>query len=460
MARYDYDLITIGAGSGGVRASRLAGRYGAKVAVVEELRVGGTCVLRGCVPKKLLVYGSHLRHEIEDMAGYGWSVEGVSHDWGAMIAAKERELDRLHGIYMNLLKGAGNTVLDGRGVVVDPHTVEVAGKRYTAERILVATGGWPTLPDVPGIEHAITSNEALDLTERPRRVAIVGSGFIAVEFAGIFHGFGSETHLIYRADKVLRGFDEDVRTALTAELEKKGINLLPETLPTRIEKADGCYVVHLSDGETLEVDAIMYATGRAPNTKGLGLAEAGVELTANGAVKVDGWSRSSVPSIWAIGDVTDRIQLTPVALAEGQAFAETEFNGNPIRPDHDDVPSAVFSQPPVGTVGLTEAQAREKYGDLDVYVSGFRPMKYTLTHNTERGFMKLIVERSSQRVVGAHMLGVDAPEIIQGVAIAVRMGATKRDFDRTIGIHPTAAEEFVTMREKRPEPQPGQEAAE
>ncbi|GHD61638.1 glutathione-disulfide reductase [Thalassobaculum fulvum] len=460
MARYDYDLITIGAGSGGVRASRLAGRYGAKVAVVEELRVGGTCVLRGCVPKKLLVYGSHLRHEIEDMAGYGWSVEGVSHDWGAMIAAKEKELDRLHGIYMNLLKGAGNTVLDGRGVVVDPHTVAVDGKRYTAERILIATGGWPTLPDVPGIEHAITSNEALDLTERPQRVAIVGSGFIAVEFAGIFHGFGSETHLIYRADKVLRGFDEDVRTALTAELEKKGINLLPETLPTRIEKADGCYVVHLSDGETLEVDAIMYATGRAPNTKGLGLAEAGVELTANGAVKVDEWSRSSVPSIWAIGDVTDRIQLTPVALAEGQAFAETEFNGNPIRPDHDDVPSAVFSQPPVGTVGLTEAQAREKYGDLDVYVSGFRPMKYTLTHNTERGFMKLIVDRGSQRVVGAHMLGVDAPEIIQGVAIAVRMGATKRDFDRTIGIHPTAAEEFVTMREKRPEPQPGQEAAE
>ena len=460
MANHDLDLFVIGGGSGGVRAARMAAQAGAKVAIVESYRYGGTCVIRGCVPKKLLVYGSHFREEVEDMAGYGWSVEGVSHDWGAMIEAKERELDRLHGIYMNLLKGAGNTVLDGRGVVVDPHTVEVAGKRYTAERILVATGGWPTLPDVPGIEHAITSNEALDLKERPQRVAIVGSGFIAVEFAGIFHGFGSETHLIYRADKVLRGFDEDVRTALTTELDKKGINLRPETLPTRIEKADGCYVVYLSDGETLEVDAIMYATGRAPNTKGLGLAEAGVELTANGAVKVDEWSRSSVPSIWAIGDVTDRIQLTPVALAEGQAFAETEFNGNPIKPDHDDVPSAVFSQPPIGTVGLTEAQAREKYGALDVYVSGFRPMKYTLTHNTERGFMKLIVDRDSQRVVGAHMLGVDAPEIIQGVAIAVRMGATKRDFDRTIGIHPTAAEEFVTMREKRPEPQPGQEAAE
>ncbi|MEQ9329788.1 glutathione-disulfide reductase [Thalassobaculum sp.] len=460
MARYDYDLITIGAGSGGVRASRLAGRYGAKVAVVEELRVGGTCVLRGCVPKKLMVYGSHLRHEIEDMAGYGWTVEGVQHDWGAMSAAKDKELDRLHGIYMNLLSGAGNTVLDGRGVVVDPHTVEVAGKRYTAERILVATGGWPTLPDVPGIEHAITSNEALDLKERPRRIAIVGSGFIAVEFAGIFQGFGSETHLVYRADKVLRGFDEDIRTALTVELEKKGLNLLPETLPTRIEKAGDCYLVSLSDGETLEVDAVMYATGRSPNTKGLGLEQAGVELTANGAVKVDAWSRSSVPSIWAIGDVTDRIQLTPVALAEGQAFAETEFNGNPIKPDHDDVPSAVFSQPPVGTVGLTEAKAREKYGELDVYVSGFRPMKYTLTRNTERGFMKLIVDRKSQRVVGAHMLGVDAPEIIQGIGIAVRMGATKRDFDRTIGIHPTAAEEFVTMREKRPEPSPAEAAAE
>ncbi|MEQ8395058.1 glutathione-disulfide reductase [Thalassobaculum sp.] len=453
MARYDYDLITIGAGSGGVRASRLAGRFGAKVAVVEELRVGGTCVLRGCVPKKLLVYGSHFREEVADMAGYGWSVEGVSHDWGAMIAAKDKELDRLHGIYMNLLNGAGNTVLDGRGVVVDPHAVEVEGKRYTAERILIATGGWPSLPDVPGIEHAITSNEALDLPQRPERVAIVGSGFIAVEFAGIFHSFGSTTHLIYRADKVLRGFDEDMRTALTGELKKKGLHQHPETLPTRIEKGGDCYLVHLSDGEVLEVDAVMYATGRSPNTKGIGLESVGVELAANGAVKVDEWSRSSVPSIWAIGDVTDRIQLTPVALAEGQAFAETEFNDNPIRPDHDDVPSAVFSQPPIGTVGLSEEAAAKKYGALDIYVSGFRPMKYTMTGNTERGLMKLVVDRASQRVVGAHMLGVDAPEIIQGVAIAVRMGATKRDFDRTIGIHPTAAEEFVTMREKRPDPE-------
>ncbi len=453
MATYDYDLITIGGGSGGVRASRMAGRYGARVAVVEELRVGGTCVLRGCVPKKQLVYGSHLAHEIEDMRGYGWRVEGLSHDWPSLIAAKEKELDRLHGIYMNLLNGAGNEVIDGRGKVVDPHTVEVAGKHYTAERILIATGGWPSLPDVPGIEHAITSNEALELPERPKRVAVVGSGYIAVEFAGIFHGFGSETHLIFRAPKVLRGFDEDIRNALDHELDKKGLHLHCETLPSRIEKIDTGYLLHLTDGEVLEVDAVMYATGRHPNTSGIGLEEVGVEMTANGAVKVDSYSRSSVPSIWAIGDVTDRIALTPVALAEGSCFAETEFNNNPMTPDHENVASAVFSQPPIGSVGLTEAQARETYGALDVYVSGFRPMKYTLTENTERGLMKLIVDRASQRIVGAHMLGVDSPEIIQGVAIAVKMGATKRDFDRTIGIHPTAAEEFVTMREKRPEPE-------
>lgn len=453
MAQYDYDLITIGGGSGGVRASRLAGRYGAKVTVVEELRVGGTCVLRGCVPKKLLVYGSHLADEIEDMRGYGWSVDGVRHDWKALIAAKEKELDRLHGIYMNLLQGAGNDVLDGRGVVIDPHTVEVADKRYTTERILIATGGWPSLPDVPGIEHAITSNEALELPERPERIAVVGSGYIAVEFAGIFHGYGSDTHLIFRANKVLRGFDEDVREALNLEMEKKGVHLHAETLPSRIEKTDNCLLVHLTDGEILEVDAVMYATGRHPNTTGIGLTEVGVELAANGAIKVDEWSRTSVPSIWAIGDVTDRINLTPVALAEGQAFAETEFNNNPISPDHANVPSAVFSQPPIGSVGLSEADAAEKYGALDVYISGFRPMKYTLTDNTERGMMKLIVDRESQKVVGAHMVGLDSAEIIQGVAIAVKMGATKADFDRTIGIHPTAAEEFVTMREKRPEPE-------
>jgi glutathione reductase (NADPH) len=456
MSQYDYDLITIGAGSGGVRASRMAAKYGAKVAIVEELRVGGTCVLRGCVPKKLMVYGSHMLEEIHDMAGYGWSVEGVSHDWSKLIAAKDAEMDRLNGIYLKLL--AGCDVLDGRGVVVDPHTVEVAGKRYTAERILIATGGWPTLPDIPGMEHAITSNEALDLPQRPEKIVIVGSGYIAVEFAGIFNAYGTETHLVYRADKVLRGFDEDVRTTLNDEMAKKGVHLHPGTLPSKVEKTADGFTVHLNDGGTLEVDQVMAATGRAPNTKGIGLDAVGVELTGNGAVKVDGFSRTNVPSIWAIGDVTDRIQLTPVALAEGMAFTETEFNDNPIQPDHDDVPAAVFSQPPIGTVGLSEEEARAKYGEIDVYISGFRPMKYTLTENPERGMQKLIVDRASQRVVGAHMVGLDAPEIIQGIGIAVRMGATKKDFDRTIGIHPTAAEEFVTMREKRPEPDQAQAA--
>jgi len=459
MSQYDYDLITIGAGSGGVRASRMAGKAGARVAIVEELRVGGTCVLRGCVPKKLLVYGSHFSHEVEDMAGYGWSVEGVSHDWSKLIAAKEKELDRLHGIYQKLLAGGNVEVLDGRGVVVDPHTVEVAGKRYTAERILVATGGWPSLPGgIEGIEHAITSNEALELPKRPDSIVIIGSGYIAVEFAGIFQGYGVETHLVFRADQVLRGFDEDVRTTLTEEMGKKGIHLHAGTLPSRIEKLESGYRVHLTDGSNLEVDQVMAATGRHPNTKGIGLEEVGVELQRNGAIKVDEYSRTNIPSIWAIGDVTDRVQLTPVAIAEAMAFYETEFRDNPVSPDHDDVPAAVFSQPPVGTVGLGEAEAREKYGDVDVYISGFRPMKYTLTDNPERGMQKLIVDARTQRVVGAHMVGLDAPEIIQGIGIAVRMKATKRDFDRTVGIHPTAAEEFVTMREKRPDPEQAQAA--
>ncbi len=453
MTKYDYDLVTIGVGSGGVRASRLAGAYGARVATIEELREGGTCVLRGCVPKKLLVYGSHFPEEVEDAAGYGWSVKGVSHDWAAMIDAKNRELDRLHGIYVKLLENAKVERYHGRGTVVDAHTVAVGDKRLTAERILIAVGGWPTMPPVPGIEHAITSNEALELRTRPGRIVVVGSGYIAVEFAGIFNGFGSEVDLVFRADKVLRGFDEDVRDTLSAEMTKKGINIIANTLPVRIEKTASGVRVHLNNSEVIEADQIMYATGRAPNTKGLGLEEAGVELADNGAVKVNEWSQSSVPSIYAVGDVTDRINLTPVAIAEGRCFAETVYNNNPMSPDHEDVPSAVFSQPPIGSVGLPEHEAREKYGEIDVYVAGFRPMKFTLTENTERGMQKLIVDRASQRVVGAHMVGVDAAEIIQGIGIAVKLKATKADFDATIGIHPTAAEEFVTMREKRPEPQ-------
>jgi len=449
MSEYNYDLITIGAGSGGVRASRLAGGYGAKVAIVEELREGGTCVLRGCVPKKLLVYGSHIQEEVSDAEGYGWTVDGLKHNWEKMIDAKNTELDRLHGIYVNLLNNANVERFHGRGTVVDQHTVSVDGKYITAERILIAVGGWPSTPEIPGIEHTISSNEALDLRQRPDRILVVGSGYIAVEFAGIFNSFGSRVDLVFRADQVLRGFDKDIRSTLTDEMEKKGINIIPETLPEKIEKSEKGFRVYLSNKNNIEVDQVLYATGRSPNTQGLGLAEVGVDLTENGAIKVNEWNQSSVESIYAVGDVTDRINLTPVAIAEGRAFSETLYNNNPMKTDYKDVPSAVFSQPPIGSVGLSEHEAKEAYKDIDVYISGFRPMKYTMTNNTERGLQKLIVDKKTQRVVGAHMIGLDAAEIIQGIGIAVKMNATKADFDATIGIHPTAAEEFVTMRDKR-----------
>ena len=449
MTKYNFDLITIGAGSGGVRASRLAGGYGAKVAIVEELREGGTCVLRGCVPKKLMVYGSHVREEMSDAEGYGWSVNGLQHNWEKMIDAKDTELDRLHGIYVNLLEHSNVKRFHGRGTLVDQHTVSVCGKHITAERILIAVGGWPSTPEIPGIEYAISSNEALDLRERPDRILVVGSGYIAVEFAGIFNSFGSRVDLVFRADQVLRGFDQDIRSTLTDEMTKKGINIIPGALPEKIEKSERGFRVYLSNKKHIDVDQVLYATGRSPNTQGLGLAELGVDLTENGAVKVNEWNQSSVNSIYAVGDVTDRINLTPVAIAEGRAFSETLYNNNPIKTDYNDVPSAVFSQPPIGSVGLAEHEAKEVYNDIDVYVSGFRPMKYTMTSNTERGLQKLIVDRKTQRVVGAHMIGVDAAEIIQGIGIAVKMNATKADFDATIGIHPTAAEEFVTMRDRR-----------
>ena len=449
MSEYNYDLITIGAGSGGVRASRLAGGYGAKVAIVEELREGGTCVLRGCVPKKLLVYGSHIQEELSDAEGYGWTVDGLKHNWEKMIDAKNTELDRLHCIYVNLLKNANVERFHGRGIIVDEHTVSVDGKHITAERILMAVGGWPSTPEIPGIEYVISSNEALDLRERPDRILVVGSGYIAVEFAGIFNSFGSRVDLVFRADQVLRGFDKDIRSTLTDEMTKKGINIISEVLPEKIEKSDAGFRVYLSNKKNIEVDQVLYATGRSPNTQGLGLAEAGVDLTENGAIKVNEWNQSSVESIYAVGDVTDRINLTPVAIAEGRAFSETIYNNNPMKTDYNDVPSAVFSQPPIGSVGLAEHEAKEIYNDIDVYISGFRPMKYTMTNNTERGLQKLIVDRKTQRIVGAHMIGLDAAEIIQGIGIAVKMNATKADFDATIGIHPTAAEEFVTMRDKR-----------
>jgi glutathione reductase (NADPH) len=459
MPRYDFDLFTIGAGSGGVAGTRRAGAYGARTAICEELRVGGTCVLRGCVPKKLLVYGSEFASAFADAPGFGWTVPEATHDWAALIAAKDKELDRLHGIYINVLKNAKVEIIDGRGVVVDPHTVEVNGKSYTAENIMIAVGGWPETPKIPGIEHVISSNEALDLKERPRRIVIVGGGYIAVEFAGIFNGFGSEVVEIIRQPELLRGFDEDLRVYLGGEMRIRGVDIRANTQVARIDKTGRGYTVTTTAGGKIETDCVMYATGRAPNTKRMGLAEVGVEMRENGAIKVDEWQRASVKNIYAVGDVTDRINLTPVAIAEGRAIAETLYNNNPIRMDHHDVPSAVFSQPPIGTVGLTEEQARKQYGEVDIYQARFKPMKNTLSGRDERTFMKLVADAKSDRIVGCHMLGPDAPEIIQGVAIAVKCGATKKQFDATVGIHPSAAEEFVTMRDKYVRP-PEKAAAE
>jgi glutathione reductase (NADPH) len=448
MPRYDFDMITIGAGSGGVASSRRAGSYGARVAICEERRVGGTCVLRGCVPKKLLVYGSQFAEAFADAAGFGWTVPSPSFDWPALIEAKDKEIGRLSQIYINMLKNSGVEIIDGHAALVDPHTVEIAGRAYTAENILIATGSWPETPDIAGIEHVISSNEALDLDELPRRIVIVGGGYIAVEFAGIFAGLGSEVVELIRRDDLLYGFDDDIRVALGQEMRGRGVELHSRTHVARIEKQAAGYSVSTTTGREFTADLVMYATGRAPNTKGLGLGEIGVQTNEDGAVVVDEWQHSNVPNIYAIGDVTDRINLTPVAIAEGRALAETLFNRNPTMMDHENVPSAVFSQPPIGAVGLTEERARRQYGEVDIYVARFKPMKNTLSGREERTLMKLVVDPRSDRVLGCHMLGPDAPEIIQGLAIAVKCGASKKQFDQTVGIHPSAAEEFVTMRDK------------
>lgn len=446
MAKYDFDLFTIGAGSGGVAASRRAGGYGARVAICEERRVGGTCVLRGCVPKKLLVYASHIREELADAAGYGWTIGESSLDWPKMIAAKNAELDRLEGIYQRMLANAGVEVHEGRGVIVDPHTVEVEGRTFTAERILIATGGWPTLPEIPGIEHAITSNEALDLEDVPKRVAIVGGGYIGVEFAGVWNNAGAEVTLLVRGENVLRGFDHDVRETLSEEMRKAGVDLRCNTRVHRIEKSASGLDLRLDRGEHLQVDQVLFATGRHPHSVGLGLEQVGVKTNAHGAIIVDEWSKTTAEGIWAVGDVTTRIALTPVAIADGRAFVETEFRDNPTPVDHGAVPSAVFSQPPVGTVGITEGEARDLgTGPIDVYRAKFRPMKFVLPGRDSKTMMKLIVDRESDRVLGLHMVGPDAPEIVQGFAVALKAGATKKQFDATVGIHPSSAEEFVTM---------------
>jgi glutathione reductase (NADPH) len=450
MPAYDYDLFVIGAGSGGVRASRLAAMTGARVAVAEEYRVGGTCVIRGCVPKKFMVYASEFSNQVKTARGFGWTVPEPTFDWPTFRQANDIEIARLSGIYVTNLQKAGAELIHKRAVLKDAHTVEIVGedRTVTAEKILIATGGRVTVPDLPGIEHAITSNEAFHLDRLPESILVVGGGYIAVEFAGIFAGLGSKVTLLYRGPNILRGFDDDVRSHLTGELERRGIKVVLGCQHEQLEKTDAGIVSTLNNGMAFTTEQVMFATGREPYVEGLGLEAAGVALNERGAVKVDEYSKTSVDSIWAVGDVTDRMNLTPVAIREGAAFAETEFRGHPTTFDHDTIATAVFSQPPIGTVGLGEGEARKAFGQIDVYRAIFRPMKVTFYGGEERTLMKLLVRADTQQVVGVHIVGPDAPEMIQMAAIAVKMGVTKQQWDSTCAVHPTAAEELVTMREK------------
>ncbi len=458
MTSYDYDLFVIGAGSGGVRAARIAATHGAKVGIAEEYRYGGTCVIRGCVPKKLLVHASRFRDEFEDAAGFGWAVGETLFDWPSLIANKDKEIARLEGIYKRNLERAGVVTLDERAVVEGPHTVRLtrSGRAVTARVILVATGGTPSIdPDLQGGQHTITSNEAFHLKRLPQSIVIAGGGYVAVEFAGIFAGLGSKVTLVYRREKILRGFDEDMRDGLTEELRRRGIDIVTNATIREVEPAaatagaaPAMRRVVLSSGRIMMVEAVMLATGRKPNTDGLGLESAGVRQGASGEIKVDAYQRSSAPSIYAVGDVTGRSNLTPVAIREGHAFADTVFGNKPWSVEHELIPTAVFSTPEIGTVGMSEAEARAAVGKIDLYKAQFRPMKGTMSGREERMLMKLVVAADTQRILGCHIMGPDAGEIVQMAAIAMRMGATKADFDRTIALHPSAAEELVTMREK------------
>ena len=450
MTGFDYDLFVIGAGSGGVRAARIAARYGAKVAVAEEYRVGGTCVIRGCVPKKLFVYASKFAEEFEDAIGFGWTTDKVSFDWSTLIENKDKEIDRLNKAYIRNLEGAGAELILERATVEDANTVRLAsGRKVTARYILIATGATPFVPrHLPGHELAITSNEAFHLERLPSRIVIVGGGYIAVEFAGIFSGLGVETVLVCRGAQILRGFDGDIRNHLAGEMKKKGIELRTQADVSAIERSGTGVRVTLNDGTGFGAGQIMFATGRIPNVMDLELDKVGVELTPHYAVKVDEYSRSSVPSIYAVGDVTNRANLTPVAIREGHAFADTVFGGKDVKVDHSLIPTAVFSQPEIGTVGLTEAQAREQVRAVDIYKTSFRPMKHTLSGRDERMLMKLVVDGETDRVLGCHICGPDAGEMAQLLGISLRLGAKKSDFDATMAVHPTAAEELVTMREK------------
>ncbi|MHA1179754.1 MAG: glutathione-disulfide reductase [Alphaproteobacteria bacterium] len=451
MSDFDYDLFVIGAGSGGVRAARIAASHGAKVAIAEEHRIGGTCVIRGCVPKKLLVYASRFSDEFEDARGFGWQTGEPVFDWPTLIKAKDKEIARLEGLYRANLNKMGVAIFEERAEVAGANTVELKSSRHsvTAKRILVATGGAPSLGDpIDGFEHVITSNEVFDLKELPRRIAIYGGGYIAVEFAGIFSGLGAETIIVYRGDKILRGFDEDLRDGLSEAYAKRGISIVTNRTFASIEKTDGGLIGHLDDGSTIEADQIMFAIGRAPNTADLGLDAAGAERGRNGHVVVDDASRSSVATIYAVGDVTDRVALTPVAIREGHSFADSTFGDKPWSAYYEMIPTAVFSTPEIGTVGFPQHLAEERSAKLDIYKASFPPLKATLSGRDEKMLMKLIVDRESDKVIGCHVLGADAAEIVQMAAIAMRLGATKADFDTTMGLHPSVAEEFVTMRER------------
>jgi glutathione reductase (NADPH) len=451
MSEFDVDLFVIGAGSGGVRAARIAANHGARVVVAEEYRVGGTCVIRGCVPKKLMVYASRFADDFHDAAGFGWTVGQPVFDWGTLIANKDMEIDRLERAYVANLERSGVKIVRSRAVLEDAHRVRLVatGEILRAKHILIATGGWPSPgAEIAGLEHVISSNEVFHLKELPKRILIQGGGYIAVEFAGIFHGLGSEVTLVYRGDNILRGFDDDVREHLRSEMEKRGIRILTRKIVDAVEKVDHGLCVSLSDHESVTVDQVMFATGRRPNVAGIGLETAGVALNEKGAIKVDKFSRTSVPHIYAVGDVTDRVNLTPVAIREGHAFADTVFGGASVVVDHSDIPTAVFSEPEIGVIGLTEGEARECYARVDIYKSSFRSLKMTLAARDTRCFFKLVVDGESDRVLGCHIAGPDAGEMIQLVGIAIKMNATKADFDRVMAVHPTAAEELVTMRTK------------
>ncbi|MBV1698595.1 MAG: glutathione-disulfide reductase [Hyphomicrobiales bacterium] len=450
MTDYDVDLFVIGGGSGGVRAARVAAQHGARVMVAEEYRVGGTCVIRGCVPKKLLVYASRFRGEFEDAAGYGWTVPQSSFDWPTLIANKDKEIARLEAAYTATLEKTGVAIVKTRAVITDPNVVQLAdGKRVRARYILIATGGTPTYGDpVPGIEHAISSNEAFHLSQLPKHLVIQGGGYIAIEFAGIFAGLGSQVTVVYRGENILRGFDDDVRAHVRMDMEKHGIKVLVGCKIAAIERTEKRFSVLLSGGNRATADCVMFATGRTPNVSKVGLKEAGVAIAANGGVAVDEYSRSSVSNIYAVGDVTNRVNLTPVAVREGHAFADTVFGGKKVAVDHANVPTAVFSDPEVGAIGLTEAQARARLARTDIYREMFKPLKATLSGRDTTVLMKLVVDGVTDRVVGCHIVGEGAAEMVQVATIAITMGAKKADFDAAMALHPTAAEELVTMRQK------------